>query len=375
MSVPTRGLALAVAGLLLVGLSSPAAAGGIPLTDGDATAGTADTNVTLDAEASVDGGATPNGTTADADAQATISTDDATLDAETGLSASATTDLSTLSLDATLEADTDGLGHDRLASDVAGQSTGDGAAGTGPVPDETPAVDTADVSGDTGDSGSSAPGSAPFALGLVAVAGAAAVRHGSTVASLGPPLDVRTRATVAVDWIRAKLPKLVPVAYSRYDDSDPLEHDVRAALYEAVEDSPGIHLSALERRTDVSLSSVRHHLRILEVESLVETERHNGKRRYFPAGTANRALVSALEDPAKAAVLRAVADREPASVSDLAGALDRDPSTISYHLSGLAAEDLVDRERDGRAVRARLTPGIRAALEGGELARTGARAD
>ena len=157
--------------------------------------------------------------------------------------------------------------------------------------------------------------------------------------------------------------------YSRHDDSDPLEHDVRAAVHEAVEDQPGLHLSALSERVEVPLSTVRHHVRVLERERLLAGVKLRGKRRLFPAGSDGRRLVAALADGPTAAVLDALVRHEPASVSTLARELDRDASTISHHLSRLAEDGLVERERDGRQVLTRLSPEVRTALvEGGSTA-------
>jgi DNA-binding transcriptional ArsR family regulator len=55
-----------------------------------------------------------------------------------------------------------------------------------------------------------------------------------------------------------------------------------------------------------------------------------------------------------AGLLDALADLGTAHVGLLAEELDRDPSTVSHHLQRLADDELVVRERDGRAVVNRL---------------------
>ncbi|RBI61502.1 hypothetical protein DMJ13_12370 [halophilic archaeon] len=154
-----------------------------------------------------------------------------------------------------------------------------------------------------------------------------------------------------------------PFWYGGSDESDPLDHEVRAELYERVERTPGVYLSQLDDGTDVSLSTVRHHLRTLEDEGLVSSAKLRGKRRFFPDDE-DVELTAALADPATAAVLDAVARREAASVGELADDLDRDPSTVSHHLSRLADDGLVERERDGRTVVSRLTATAEAAFAG-----------
>lgn len=145
-------------------------------------------------------------------------------------------------------------------------------------------------------------------------------------------------------------------SYSRYDGSDPLEHEVRNDLHEAILRSPGSYVTELGEMNDVPRSTLRYHLRILEREGLVYAETILGNLRYYPAGSDVDELAVALESEATAAVLDAVERLEPVSVTTVAAELDRSPSTISYHLDRLEDEGLVERERDGEAVLTRLTP-------------------
>ncbi|WP_207587670.1 metalloregulator ArsR/SmtB family transcription factor [Halomontanus rarus] len=173
-------------------------------------------------------------------------------------------------------------------------------------------------------------------------------------------------------WLRYLRPlymalpwELLPISifkYSRYDDSDPLENDRRRTIYRTVEDDPGAYLSAVSETSDVPLSTVRHHVRVLEEEGLVTSVKVHGKRRYFPAGEDDVELHAALAEPSKRGVLEALADHGRANNGDLATALDRDPSTVSHHLSTLEDDGLVVREKDGRAIVNELAPEVYARL-------------
>jgi len=157
--------------------------------------------------------------------------------------------------------------------------------------------------------------------------------------------------------------ELVPIfRYSRYDDSDPLENETRRTIYETIEADSGQYLSQVSEESGVALSTVRHHVRILEEEGLVTTAKINGKRRYYhqgerlPAarddGDTGRSieLQAALEEPAKREVLEMLATLGPVPNGRLADKLERDPSTISHHLGTLEDDGLVVREKDGRSV-------------------------
>lgn len=151
----------------------------------------------------------------------------------------------------------------------------------------------------------------------------------------------------------------VLLRYSRYDDSDPLDNEVRSQIYAIIEQSPGTYISAVSERVDASRSTVRYHVRILEDEGLIVGDAVRGKHRFSPAGSGDPALAAAMNDEATARVLDSIARLEPAAVSALAEDTDRAPGTISYHLNRLADDELIERERVGNAVVTRLADGIR----------------
>ena len=111
----------------------------------------------------------------------------------------------------------------------------------------------------------------------------------------------------------------------------------------------------------MTLSTARHHLRVLEDGGLIATANHRGKRRYFPADD-GRELAAAMADDAAATVPETLAYTGPATVSTLAEELGRDPSTVTHHLKGLDEDGPVARERDGRAVTNSFDPAVERVL-------------
>ncbi|WP_255151378.1 winged helix-turn-helix transcriptional regulator [Halorarius halobius] len=225
--------------------------------------------------------------------------------------------------------------------------------------------------GERGPAGSTPAPAGPttgLALGVGAVAAAAVTRR----AAVTPQALVTFASTLTAGVAPLSAPgrtldrllrTVAPFRYSRYDDSDPLEHDARADVYEVVDETPGAYLSEVAERADLPLSTVRHHVRVLEREDLVSGAKVRGKRRFYPAYTQGVELAAALEEDATAAVIDAIARFGAASVSDIADELGRDPSTVSHHLSRLAEDGIVVREREGRAVMNKLAPEARTALE------------
>jgi len=200
----------------------------------------------------------------------------------------------------------------------------------------------------------------------VALVGRRIVADGATTATVVPGSSTTALGNVAraaaSSWSDRLWRWLGLLGYQRYAEDDPLEHDLRAALYERIREDPGIYLSALAEDADAPLGTVRYHLRILEFEGLVTTDRTNGKRRYVPLGVEPDALDAVVHEDAPRAVVESLFEAGPASTSELADRLDRDPSTITHHVQRLEEDGLVERERDGRAVLTRLDGDARAAL-------------
>lgn len=209
-------------------------------------------------------------------------------------------------------------------------------------------------------------GSFPVALGLGSIVGVGAfvvsrrATHGAITWVVGHTVD-RSVTRMLADWLGRLLPVLGLAGYQRYEDDDPLEHETRAALYDRIQSDQGVYLSALSETTDTPLGTVRYHLKVLEFEGLVTRTTTNGRRRYYPADVEPELVDALLDDSAARAVLNELADGA-ASVGDLAEQVDRDPSTVTHHTTRLAEMGLVERERDGRTTRNRLTDEGRAAM-------------
>jgi DNA-binding transcriptional ArsR family regulator len=289
--------------------------------------------------------------------------------------------------------------YDTMAGDLAGGPSGVTDASTrtaqarvvaGPAAVE-PRADGADGAVDGGDGGDGpadpavlgalgvrvptgempgGPAGGGAALGGLGLAAAAIARQTGAFGGLSAGLadTTGTAATAVPGSSRSgRLVRLLaPLRYSRYDASDPLEHETRDAMLEVIEESPGTYLSAVADRVEVPPSTARHHVRVLEREDLISGAKVRGKRRFYPAHMEGVELAAAMNDDATAAVVDALARVGAASVSDLADELGKDPSTVTHHVQRLEEDEVVVRERDGRAVMNRLSAAVRTAMEPAE---------
>ena len=147
----------------------------------------------------------------------------------------------------------------------------------------------------------------------------------------------------------------------RIDTDGVLEQSTRAAVFSAIERTPGQGLEAIAAAVGVTKSTVRYHVEVLCDAGLAETAVVAGTLRVAPA-EADAELAATLGADSTGSVLRAVARHEPASVTAVAEATDRAPSTVSHHLSALEERGYVERERTGEAVVTTLSPATRRAM-------------
>lgn len=184
------------------------------------------------------------------------------------------------------------------------------------------------------------------------------------VVVLHPLLGGASVLTAAVfDWL-SRIG--VVLRYSRRDDSDPLEHETRADIYEILTSDPGTTLPDLSDRLETPLSTVRYHVQVLQREGLISSQKQRGNRRFYPVGVENEALTAALQTDTTADIVRSLADRGAATVGDLVDDIGKSYSTVSHHISRLVEDDIIVREKEGRQRVCRLTSGARTALSDGQ---------
>ncbi|QRV14606.1 helix-turn-helix domain-containing protein [Haloterrigena salifodinae] len=345
------------------------------------------TNTTDETREAVD--TVANGTTETADGL--LENSSSALDGDAELDESIGTESIDLEVSASASTDSSDGADDDEDNAASGGGADDGTGGSS-VPDGTSTTADAVLVGLLGTI--TAAGAAAGSAGAAGGAASTGAGAGAAAGSAGGAGSAAGGATAggatgfAANWLGQssvlrhlrRLGSLLPVkllsilGYSRYDDSDPLENDCRRTIYETIAADPGCYLSQVSEESGVALSTVRHHVRILEEEGLVAATKVNGKRRYFLADEAAVApgdggptvedaeLHAVLAEPAKRAVLETLSDLGSAPNGRLADELERDPSTVSHHLSALEEDGLVVREKEGRSVVNELAPAVEAAL-------------
>ncbi len=134
---------------------------------------------------------------------------------------------------------------------------------------------------------------------------------------------------------------------------DEPELDSRRAIFGEIRATPGIHFRELLRRHEYAQGTMQYHLRWLEDEGLIESSDDGNFTRYYPANSfesGDKTTMNALRRKYSRRIIAQLASEDELSTAMLSERLDKSRSTISWHLSRLHEEGIVEKERDGRTV-------------------------
>jgi DNA-binding transcriptional ArsR family regulator len=139
------------------------------------------------------------------------------------------------------------------------------------------------------------------------------------------------------------------------DEDDVLGLKKRRRIYELVRREPGLHLRELDRRLDISLSTLRHHLRYLKDHGVVTVERDDRYKRYFPSedlSSWDKDVFSILRrEKPRRILLELLRHGGESGYAELRDALEYPSSTLGLYLKDLVEAGLVEREPEGRSSR------------------------
>ncbi len=159
--------------------------------------------------------------------------------------------------------------------------------------------------------------------------------------------------------------------FSRIQDSQLLEHPVRADMYGLIQHNPGIHASQLARDLDIGWGTVTHHLQKLEKGRLVAARKVRNQKCYFENGGAvprgDMAVASAVQSDTAARIAEFVAAHPLTSQKDAADALELSPALVSFHVKKLAAYGVLEKMRHGKQVLLTTTEAMRRVMAAGAI--------
>ncbi|MDX1611281.1 MAG: winged helix-turn-helix transcriptional regulator [Candidatus Thermoplasmatota archaeon] len=152
-------------------------------------------------------------------------------------------------------------------------------------------------------------------------------------------------------------PFLAPL-YARISREDLLDHPMREAIYQAIQEQPGIHVSELGRELDASWGTLLHHVDKLERAQLIVSEEASGKRCFFLPGQVSaehKEILPALENETARTIATFFGEHPGATQSEACDALGLSAALVSWHIKRLEKAGVLQRTREGRTKRVSLT--------------------
>lgn len=135
-------------------------------------------------------------------------------------------------------------------------------------------------------------------------------------------------------------------------DKSELELDTRRKIFEVIEEFPGLHMRAIQRKTDLDLNLVKYHIGKLKQNGLISEMKEKGYKRYYPEGPTkkkvdykDKKILSILRKEKPFAIIIYMLNKGgKSSHKDISEDLDIPASTLSYHLKKLEEKDILEKK-------------------------------
>ena len=133
-----------------------------------------------------------------------------------------------------------------------------------------------------------------------------------------------------------------------------LMHPLRREIYQLVCETPGSYFYEIVSALETPQGTLSWHLRMLEKDGLIKSDKFGGKRLFFPkmlrSESAERAF-AILKNGTAAKVFDQIVNNAGCYQSEIAEKLGIHHDTVRHHITRLAEAELIEIIRDGRTVK------------------------
>jgi predicted transcriptional regulator len=141
----------------------------------------------------------------------------------------------------------------------------------------------------------------------------------------------------------------------------------RKYIFSFIKASPGTCISEIANNMGLNRGTLRYHLKILEVENLVEAHSDRGKVRYFQNNSTyeekEKLVISALQNEMTRKIIFKILDEECNTNRDLALTTGISKGTITWYIKQLKELDLIEENKIGRSIMYSINPVYRNTIE------------
>lgn len=131
-----------------------------------------------------------------------------------------------------------------------------------------------------------------------------------------------------------------------------IELETRRNIYEVIKEYPGLHMRAIQRKTDYDLNLVKYHLRKLKEQEIITEIDKEGYKRFFPRGSdeikidhEDKKKLSLLRNEKALGIVLFTLKNDKVSHKKLNEEFDMAASTLSYHLKKLVKNDILSKSK------------------------------
>ncbi|MCK5038270.1 MAG: winged helix-turn-helix transcriptional regulator [Thermoplasmata archaeon] len=168
----------------------------------------------------------------------------------------------------------------------------------------------------------------------------------------------------SIGWVFQSLGYIVVCAiifalmFARLSNED-IMAGIRKHIYNFISENPGEHLARITKEFDMSSSSARHHLYVLEVSDKIVSHKPGKYKHYyvnqngysrFTNGSEYKAVISALRNDTTRSIVKVLAQGDNMNQLMLSQALSIHPSTVNWHAKRLMAADIIRKNRRGKDI-------------------------
>ena len=132
---------------------------------------------------------------------------------------------------------------------------------------------------------------------------------------------------------------------------------IRKHIYNFISENPGEHLASITKEFNMSSSSARHHLYVLETSDKIVSHKPGKYKHYyvnqngysrFTNGSEYKAVISALRNDTSRGIVKVLDQGNDMNQLMLSQALGIHPSTVNWHAKRLMAADIIRKDRRGK---------------------------
>jgi predicted transcriptional regulator len=168
----------------------------------------------------------------------------------------------------------------------------------------------------------------------------------AATAVTGGAVGAALAAINATELGRYKFLCFILPLYTKLRKEEVLDHYVRGKIHGYVLANPGDHYSSIRKALDLTNSSLTYHLRVLEKEELIKSQRDGMYKRFYPIGAKfpdNGGPFTLVQQR----IIGAITETPGICQKDIASTLGVSSSTVNYHIEKLIQQGIVEARRKG----------------------------